>query len=211
MVHLPPLRPLIWHGGRHLLESALVPAGLFYLLLTVAGFGGGVLAALGWSAAAIACRIVLRKPLPAVLLLTTALMIARTVLGLLSGSVFVYFLQPTLQNFLLALLLLASAPLNRPVLARLARDFCAFPDGLSNHPRVHRFFQQVSLLWAFVFAVNGVATLLTLAKATVGDFLLVSTAGSYTLVGLGILVSLVWFRRALRRGEIVLRLGLRRA
>jgi intracellular septation protein A len=202
---------MLWHGGKHLLESALVPAGLFYLLLTVAGFGFGAVAALTWSLVAIGLRVARRKPIPAVLLVTTGLLIARTVVGLMTGSVFLYFLQPTLQNFLFALLFLASAPLNRPLLARLADDFCAFPDALSKNPRVHHFFQRVSLLWAFVFAANGAATLLMLAKATLGDYLLVSTAGSYSLVVLGALCSLLWFRRALRRDGIVLHLGRRAA
>ncbi|MFZ0216680.1 MAG: VC0807 family protein [Candidatus Dormiibacterota bacterium] len=202
---------MLWHGGKHLLESALVPAGLFYLLLTVAGFGFGVVAALTWSLVAIGFRVARRKPIPAVLLVTTGLLIARTVVGLMTGSVFLYFLQPTLQNFLFALLFLASAPLNRPLLARLADDFCAFPDALTKNPRVHHFFQRVSLLWAFVFAANGAATLLMLAKATLGDYLLVSTAGSYSLVMLGALCSLLWFRRALRRDGIVLHLGRRAA
>jgi hypothetical protein len=65
----------------------------------------------------------------------------------------------------------------------------------------------VSLLWALVFVTNGVTTLYILAKATVGDFLMVSTAGSYSVVGIAIVISLVWFRRSLRGEGIVLRLG----
>jgi hypothetical protein len=72
---------------------------------------------------------------------------------------------------------------------------------------MRRFFQQVSLLWALVFAINGAGTLVMLAKATVGNFLMVSTAGSYTLVGLAILLSLYWFRRSLRDQGIELRMG----
>ena len=210
-IDLPALRALVWRGGKHLLESALVPAGLFYVLLMVAGFGTAVSAALGWSVVAIAFRIARRKSVPAVLMVTTGLLIARTVLGLLTGSVFLYFLQPTLQNFLFALLFLASAPFNRPLLARLADDFCAFPDALSKHPRILRFFQRVSVLWAVVFAANGAGTLVMLAKTPIGEYLLASTAGSYTLVVIGALLSLWWFRTALRREGIVLRLGRRAA
>jgi hypothetical protein len=206
-IDLPSLRVLAWGGGRHLLESTLVPAGLFYLLLTVVNFDSGLFAALGWSITVLVCRLVLRKPISAILVLTTTLLVARTVLGLVTGSVFLYFLQPTLQNFLVSSLFLVSALLNRPFLARLARDFCAFPAALSAHPGMKRFFQRVSLLWAFVFAVNGAGTLVMLAKATVGNFLMVSTAGSYTLVVLGIGLSLFWFRRSLRDQGIVLRMG----
>src|SRR5205807_8623809 len=99
-VHLPGLGVLFRQAGKHLRESTLVPLCLFSLLLTVVGLDGGLLAALSWSLLALGRRVVLRKPIPAVLLLTTGLLVARTVIGLVTGSVFLYFLQPTLQNFL---------------------------------------------------------------------------------------------------------------
>ncbi len=210
-VHLPALGAIVRHGGKHLLESTLVPLGLFYLLLTVVGLDGGLIAAVSWSVLAVIRRVILRKKIPAVLILTTALLIARTVLGLLTGSVFLYFLQPTLQNFLIAAVLLASLPFGRPFIAKLADDFCAFPATFSEHPRVVQFFRKVSLLWALVFVTNGVATLYILARWTVGDFLMVSTAGSYAVVGLAAGVSILWFRRSLRGEGIVLRLGPARA
>lgn len=206
-VHLPAFGSLIRQGVKHLLESTLVPLCLFYLLLTVVGLDGGLIAALSWSLLALGRRVVLRKQIPAVLLLTTALLIARTILGLVTGSVFLYFLQPTLQNFLIAFVLLASLPFGKPFLAKLANDFCAFPAAFSEHPRVAQFFRRVSLLWAFVFITNGATTLYILAKETVGDYLMVSTAGSYSVIGVGIVASLLWFRRALKGEGIVLRLG----
>ncbi|WP_342781593.1 VC0807 family protein, partial [Amycolatopsis rhizosphaerae] len=206
-VHLPAFGSLLRRGATHLLESTIVPLGLFYLMLTVVGFDGGLIAALSWSLLALARRVVLRRPIPAVLLLTTGLLVARTVLGLLTGSVFLYFLQPTLQNFLIAFVLVATVPTGRPLIAKLADDFCAFPAAFREHPRVVRVFRRLSLLWALVFLTNGAATLWMLAKATVGNFLVVSTAGSWSVIGLAIVVSLVWFRRALRGEGITLRLG----
>ena len=49
--------------------------------------------------------------------------------------------------------------------------------------------------------------MVALLKVAVGDYLLVSSVGYYSLIGLGILLSVVWFRRALRAEQIVLRLG----
>src|SRR5437763_424759 len=99
-VHLPAIGSLVRQGSKHLLESTIVPLGLFYLLLTFVGFDGGLIAALAWSLLALGRRLVLRQQIPAVLLLTTGLLVARSVLGFATGSVFLYFLQPTLQNFL---------------------------------------------------------------------------------------------------------------
>jgi hypothetical protein len=210
-VHLPALGAIARQGGKSLLESTLVPLGLFYLLLVVSGLDGGLIAAVSWSVLAVGRRVVLRKKIPAILILTTVLLIARTVLGLLTGSVFLYFLQPTLQNFLIAFVLLASLPFGRPFLAKLADDFCAFPAAFTEHPRVVLFFRRVSLLWALVFVTNGAATFYILARETVGDFLMVSTAGSYAVIGLAAGVSLWWLRRALRGEGINLRIGPARA
>jgi hypothetical protein len=70
-----------------------------------------------------------------------------------------------------------------------------------------RFFKRVSLLWAAVFLVNGATTLAVLATQTVGNFLVVSTAGSYSMVAVGIGLSLWWFHRSLAGEGIGLRIG----
>lgn len=206
-VHLPAPLALLRRGAQHLLESTLVPLGLFYVVFTLVGLQGALFAALGWSLAALARRVLLRKEIPAVLWVTTALLCVRTLVGYLTGSVFLYFLQPTVQNFAFAAILLATLPLNRPLLAKLADDFCAFPIAITGHPHVQRFFRQVSFLWALVFITNGITTLWALASATVGSFLMVSTAGSYSAIAIAAGISLVWFRRALRTHGITLRLG----
>ena len=64
-VHLPALGAMVRHGGKHLLESTLVPLCLFYLLLTIVGLDGGLIAALSWSVLALArtwARLVERSP-----------------------------------------------------------------------------------------------------------------------------------------------------
>ncbi|WP_236788796.1 VC0807 family protein [Amycolatopsis sp. GM8] len=206
-IHLPALGATLRQGAKNLLESTVVPLGLFYLLLTFVSFDGGIIAALSWSVLALGRRIVLRQPIPAILVLTTVLLVARTALGLATGSVFLYFLQPTLQNFLIAFVMIASLPFGRPFIAKLADDFCAFPAAFSEHPRVVQIFRRLSLLWAVVFLTNGVTTLWILARESVGNFLLVSTAGTWSIVGLAIVVSLWWFRRVLRGEGIHLRWG----
>ncbi len=197
-IHLGALGAQLRRSIRHLVEMVLVPLALFYLLLTLTGMTGGLFAALGWGLAALGWRLVWRVPVPTVLLLTLGMLAARTVTGYVTGSTFLYFLQPTLGNFLIAFVLLVSLPFNRPFIAKLADDFCALPTTLTGNPKVQRFFRRVSLLWALVFIVNGVATLWVLARATLGDFLLITTVGKFALVGLAAVASLLWFRRELR-------------
>jgi hypothetical protein len=206
-IHLGELSGQLRHAARHLIEVVLAPLGLFWLLLTLTNLTGGLFAALGWAVAALLRRLLTRSPIPAVLLLSTGLLAVRTVIGYTTGSMFLYFLQPTVQNFLIAFVLLATVRLRRPLIARLADDFCAFPVAVTSNLRVQRFFRRVSLLWALVFLTNGLATLWVLARATLGHFLIVSTAGSFTLVTIAAVVSLLWFRRVLRGAGIRLRFG----
>jgi intracellular septation protein A len=207
VIHLQALTGQLYQVFRHVLEVVLAPLGLFYVLLTLTNLTGGLLAALGWALVAVARRVLRRSPVPAVLWLTTGLLVVRTAIGYATGSVFLYFLQPTVQNFVIAFVLLATVPLRRPLIARLADDFCAFPAALTSNFRVQRFFRRVSLLWALVFLTNGAATLWVLARATLGSFLMVTTAGSFTLVAVAAVVSLLWFRRELRGEGIRLRFG----
>lgn len=207
IIHLGALPGQLRQFAQHLFEGVLAPLGLFYLMLTLTNLTGGLLAALGWAVAALVSRLVTKSPIPAVLALSTGLLLVRTIIGYTTGSVFLYFLQPTLQNFLMAFVLLATIKLRKPLIARLADDFCAFPAALTGNHRVQRFFRRVSLLWALVFITNGVTTLWVLARATLGDFLLMTTVGSFTLVGVAALVSLLWFRRELRGAGIRLRFG----
>ncbi|WP_433556405.1 VC0807 family protein [Pseudonocardia xinjiangensis] len=206
-IHLPSITSMLGQAGRPLLEFTLIPLALFWVLFTQVGFDGGLFAALGWSALAIGRRLVQRQKLPTILLITTGLLVVRTAVGLWTGSAFLYFLQPTVQNFVFALALLVTIGLDRPLLAKLADDFCAFPEALSSHPGIRRFFKRVSLLWAVVFLINGATTIVVLATQTVGNFLVVSTAGSYSVVAMGIVLSLWWFRRSLAGHGVRLRIG----
>lgn len=207
VIHLGALSTQMGQMARHLFEVVLAPLGLFYLLLTFTNLTGGLLAALGWALAALVRRVLTRSPIPTVLWLSTGLLVVRTIIGYTTGSVFLYFLQPTLQNFLISFGLLATLGLRRPLIARLADDFCAFPVAITSNLQVQRFFRRVSLLWAMVFLTNGVATLWVLARATLGNFMMVTTAGSFSLVAMAAVVSLLWFRRELRGEGIRLRFG----
>lgn len=197
LVEFPPVRSLLGHASRHLLEATVAPLVLFYALLNAVGLRDALLAGLGWSYAALLRRAIRRERIPGVLLLGALLLTARTLIAWLTGSVFLYLLQPTLGTFLVAGLFLASVPLRRPLAGRLAQDFCPLPEGLLANPRMHRFFLRVSLLWALVYVVNGAATLGLLLTATVGTFLVAKTVATALVTGVAIAGSMFLFRRSM--------------
>src|SRR2546430_17510274 len=58
---------VVRRSGPHLIEATIVPAVLFYVCLLAAGLGAAHIAALSWSYAALARRVVGRDPVPAIL------------------------------------------------------------------------------------------------------------------------------------------------
>ncbi|MCX2730064.1 hypothetical protein OOZ19_07415 [Saccharopolyspora sp. NFXS83] len=205
VVHLDALPSHLWHAAKHLGETVIAPLVLFYVLFTFTGLTGGLIAALAWGLGAVAVRLALRVQVPLVLMLTTGVLVVRTVVGFVTNSSFLYFLEPSLQNFLVALLFLGSLLFERTLIAKLADDFCILPPSLIGNARVQRFFRRVSLLWALVFTINGFTTLWALAQATIGHFLLASTAGSFSLVAVAAVASIWWLRRELHGEGITLR------
>jgi hypothetical protein len=140
---------------------------------------------------------------PGILLLASVTLTARTVVAMASGSVVVYFLQPTLGTALVAGAFLLSVPLRRPLAERLARDFCPIPSGVLAHAPVRRFFLQISLLWAFTQLANATVTLWLLLSQSLATFLVAKTLVSWGLTGGAILVSTLWFRRSMRRHGVL--------
>ena len=100
---------------------------------------------------------------------------ARTVVAALSGSVFVYFLQPTLTTVLIAGVFLPSVPAGRPLAERLAGDFCPLPATFMARPPVRRFFARITVLWAFVQLTNAALSIWLLATQPVGTYVLART------------------------------------
>lgn len=210
-VHLDGVVEHLWHAVKHLVETAVAPLLLFYLLFHFTGLTGGLLAALAWAAGALTWRLVRGVRIPMVLLITTGLLVVRSVLGYFTHSPFFYFIEPSLQNFLIAGIFLVTMPFERTLIGKLADDFCGLPPTVTRNARVQRFFRRVSVLWALVFLVNGVGTLWALAESTIGEFLLVSTAGSWSVVALAAIGSIAWLRRVLHGEGIRIRFGARTA
>src|SRR5690349_12559960 len=102
--HLQPvrLRALFRHAIPHLVEATLIPLALFYASLWLIGVWGALLVALGWSYLALARRLLLDRRVPGLLILGVIGLTVRTAIAIASGSVFVYFLQPTLGSIAVA-------------------------------------------------------------------------------------------------------------
>lgn len=208
-LHLPSPLAMARHALPHFLESAAAPAGVFYGMLWLLGLKGALIATLACAVLAVARRWVMRQRVPGILLLATAVLSARTVASLVTGSAFVYFIQPTVTMFLMAVAFLVSVPAGKPLAERLARDFCPLDAELLARPRVRQFFQRISLLWTLVLGANAAITLWLLLTASLRTFVLGRTLISWLATAAAIGVSVWMFRRALHGEGIALRFSRR--
>jgi hypothetical protein len=62
---------------------------------------------------------------------------------------------------------------------------------------MHRFFTQITFLWAATFALNSAVALWLLLSQSVGVFVVTLTVASLTLTALAVMISLLWFRRSM--------------
>lgn len=207
MLHLPSPLASVRHAIPAVVEGVIGPFAAFYAVLLVAGFRGALIAGLAWSYLAIGRRLVQRQRPPGTVILGAAILTARTAVTFATGSAFVYFIQPTLGTALVAVLFLATALVRRPIIEKLAKDFCPLEPSVFARPAVRRFFLQISVLWGVVLLSNAGFVLWLLLTSSLKAFVLERTASSWAMTALAIAFSIGWFIRAMRREGLHLRWG----
>ena len=85
-----------------LAEATLIPTLLFYAFLVTVDLRWAFVAGLAWCYSAVVRRLAGSRPVPGLLVLGCLGMTVRTVIYLLSGNAFVYFVQPILRTLVTA-------------------------------------------------------------------------------------------------------------
>ena len=176
----------------------IVPSVLFYVCLVSLDVWAALIAALAWCYGAMAWRMLTRRRMSMLLLLTLVGLSVRTAIAFASGSTFLYFLQPVLNNSVVALLFLLSLATARPVVARVAADFYPMTDDIAKRPRVERLFWHLTLLWALVAICKATVTFWLLQSQSVANFVLFKDTFFLVLTALAVTVTVsasVWVAR----------------
>jgi hypothetical protein len=187
-----------------LLEATIVPAVLFYLLVVFANGAAAMVAALAWGFVAVLRRVLVGRPIPGILLLATVGLTVRTLVGLLSGSMFAYFVQPVATTVALAAVFFGSVLIGRPIITRLAHDFCPITDEVADRPAVAQLFAGLTLLWAGVHLLTAATTFGMLVSLPVSVFVLVKTITCLAITIAAIVLTVSWAIRIARREDLVL-------
>ena len=166
-------------------EATVLPAVLFYVCLVHFGTAVAMIAALSWSYGAVVRRLLFGHRVPGVLVLAVFGLTVRTLLGLMGGA-FVYFMQPVLTTLALASAFLVSLCVGRPIIARLAHDFCPLSADIASRSAIEQLFSRLTLLWAGVHLVSATTTFVLLVSVSTPTFVLLKTALSLAITGTAI-------------------------
>jgi uncharacterized membrane protein len=201
------MRPVLGGLARrslpHILEATLVPTIIFYVLLVSLGSAAAMIGVLCWTFVAIARRVARRQAIPAILMLATIGLTVRTLIALVSGSTFAYFIQPIGTTIVLAAVFGGSVVIGRPVIARFASDFCHLAPGIADRPRVVRLFRGLTLLWAGVHIVTSVATFAMLVSLPTATYVLLKTVACLGITVAAIVLTVSCAIRTARTENLV--------
>jgi hypothetical protein len=206
VLEISGLRATLIRAGRLLLEAVVVPTVLLAILLHVIGTTRSILVAVGWCVSVLAFRWLMDRRVPGTLLLGSAALAVKATIGLASGSLLVYLLQPVLGSVVMAVLFLGSAAFGRPITMRLARDFVHVPAHILDKRGVRRMFTEVAVIWGFSRLVD-VALNLGFLHRGVDAGLWARGLLSPVLTVVAVAVCTAWGWRSLRRNGIRVRIS----
>ncbi len=198
---IPNLRDAVRHALPNIVEGKLVPVVVFVVLLEITGSTWALLAALAWSLSSIGYRRATGRRVPGLVVLSAVALVARTVAALASGSMFVYFIQPTVTTVVVGVAFMVSVAIGSPLALKLACDVLPFDDSTTSHPLVRQFFVRLSVLWALTSMVNASITIWLLVTQSTTTFVLVKSVLGPSTAGVTIAIAAVWFKLTLMRSK----------
>jgi len=202
-VKIPTLRYLGRRAIPQIIDGVVIPVGLFLLALKYWGIVPAIVAGLGWEAIAMTRRVRSGDGVPGFMIVGAAMLVTRSALALATGSTFVYFAQPILGAALVAIAFLLSVIIGRPLARRFAGDYCDIPAHVDSDVRVHLFMIRCSIMWAVVGFLNTGITIWLLLSQSTSTYVMIKTPLSVFVTVGTIAVSVVWFRRTMRRSGLM--------
>jgi hypothetical protein len=158
---------------------------------------------LAWGSTNILRRLVRGQRIPAVLLLAMGGLMVKTLVGVVSGSTFAYFLQPIATTVAIGAAFFGSVLIGRPVIARIAHDFCPISPEVASRPAVVRLFTGLTVLWATVQLVNAGATLSMLLSLPITLFVALKPATSIVISAAAVTITVCWALRTAHHEQLV--------
>lgn len=197
------LRAVAGRGLPGIVEASLIPAAIF--VLTSASFGArlAMIAVLVWGCASITFRRCRGRAVPALVIVGLAALTLRTLVGVISGSTFAYFAQPVATTAAIATVLVGSVLVGRPLVARIAHDFCPISPDVAAKPSVTALFAGLTALWAGAQVLTAAATLTLLLTVDTPLFVIVKPIITMSISATAVAITVTWALRIAHREELV--------
>jgi len=189
-------------GVPNIAEATIVPAILFFVIVTTIGAAVAMAAVLVWGYGATLRRMLRAARIPTVLLLATLGLTVKTLVALLSGSTFAYFLQPVATTVVIAGVLVGSLLIGRPLVARFAHDFCPVAPDVARRPAVVRLFIGLTVLWAGAQLLTAAITFGMLVTLSVPMFVALKTVVYVGISITAIVITVSWALRTARNEQL---------
>ncbi len=173
----------------YLVEATLVPTAAYYCCLLTLGHGWGIVAAASCTFVSVARRLVLRQPVPGLLLLASVGISVRVGMYFVNESSFLYFVQPIVKTAALALLFAASVIVGKPLVARFAADFCNFDSDVGARPAIASLFRRLTCLWACAQVTIAAVNLTLLLTVPVAVFVGTAAATAWVVMSAGVVIT----------------------
>lgn len=190
---IPPVS--VWavlkDSGPRLVLNSLGPVAAFYVGYRLFGLPAGV----GLAAAVGVCLYVWerRHGRPGLIpRLALGFIAIQAVVGFISGSATIYFMQPVLVDVALAAGFAGSAAVGRSLVGAAARDAYPFPDVVVESATFRRVFSRLAWLWGAYFITRAGVRLLGVRTGDVDTIVLINIASGFPFV-IALLGFNVWY------------------
>lgn len=205
VLEMPGWRPIVRRVATTLATVSLLPMTVFYTSMSLFGLRTAALAAVGLCYIGMLVRRARGRRVLAAALVTAGLLSLRAVIMWCTGSALMYFLQPVAGTLAVATVIAVTALAGRPVLDRLAHEFCPFPSELSLWLRGARFFTRLSIVWSVTYLINAIGTVWLLTHASLGGFIVLKSVLSPAVTLCAVLTSYAIFRFTVRHENVRIR------
>jgi hypothetical protein len=197
-LELPRPAALLRTIGWNIAESFGLPTGGYALAAWLGGRDAGLWAMLGaiWLTAVI--RKLVTGSVPGLVAISLMVLTVQTLAAIITGNLWIFLLHFPLANLGLCLLFVRTARGHSPIAARLAAEVIGLRCPEVHQQRMHRFFQNVTVLWGGVFLLLAVSLGALLATVPLTTYVPVWAITTITLIAVGIGASTVWLRSVTR-------------
>jgi hypothetical protein len=202
-----PKRPVLLAVARRglpgIIEASLIPAAIFLLTSSFLGASSAMLAVLLWGGACFLWRRHRGRTTPTLVAVTLCGLAVRTLVGVVSGSTFAYFVQPIATMIAIATVFVLSVVLGRPMVAHIAHDFCPIAPDVAKRPAVIELFAGLTVLWAAAQLLTAAATLTLLLSLNTTLFVVLKPVVTLGISAAAVAVTIWWALRTAHREELV--------